>query len=93
MSEFRPRVSSFDYRKPEVESLRRTRHLHVEYAERRIKHGILFMFSLCYEYSPHAYVRVPDIYRVYQAEYVICILVAVSQEYVITYSTPRTGHL
>jgi len=63
--------------------------LRVEYAERGTKYGILFIFSLFDEYSPLEYVRVPVIYRIYQAEYVILIVVAVSQEYVNTYSTPR----
>ena len=65
------------------------RTLRVEYAERGTKYGILFIFSPFDEYSPLEYVRVPVIYRVYQAEYVILILAAVSQEYVNTYSTPR----
>jgi len=34
-------------------------------------------------------VRVPVIYRVHQAEYVVRVLVDVSQEYANTYSTPR----
>jgi len=63
--------------------------LHVEYAEQRKKNGVLFIFSLLYEYIPHAYVRVPVIYRVYQVEYVMHILAAASQEYVNTYSTRR----
>ena len=64
-------------------------HLHVEYAGGRIKYGILFIFRLFYEYSNLAYVHIHVIYRVIQAEYVIRILVAVSQEYVNTYSTYR----
>ena len=49
------------------------------------------IFSLLYEYTPHEYVRVPVIYRVYQVEYVLHILVAASQEYVNTYPTRRTA--
>jgi len=63
--------------------------LHVEYAERNIKYGILFIFSLFREYINLEYVRVPIIYRDSQAEYGIHILVAASQEYVNTYSTRR----
>ena len=63
--------------------------LRVEYAERRIQCGILFIVSLFYEYIPLEYVRVRVIYRVYQAGYGIRILVAVSQEHVNAYSTPR----
>jgi len=63
--------------------------LHLEYAERGKEYGILFILSLLYVYMPLEYVRVPVIYRVRQAEYLIYILVAVSQEYVNTYSTPR----
>ena len=48
--------------------------LYVEYAERTMKYGILVLFSLFYEYIPHEYVQVPVIYRVYQAEYVICLV-------------------
>jgi len=33
--------------------------LHVEYAMRRIKYGILFISSLFYEYISLEYVRVP----------------------------------
>jgi len=47
------------------------------------------MFSLSREYMKLKYVRVPFIYRVNQAEYVIHILVAASQEYLNTYSTRR----
>ena len=43
--------------------------LHVEYAERIRKHGILFIFSL-FVYINLEYVRVPVIYRVNQAEQV-----------------------
>jgi len=63
--------------------------LHVEYAGERIKHGIIFMISLFYDYSNLAYVHIHAIYRVHQAEYGIRILVAASQEYVNTYSTRR----
>jgi len=37
--------------------------LHVEYAEQRIKYGILFIFSPLYEYSHLEYEHVPVIYR------------------------------
>ena len=63
--------------------------LHVEYAERSIQYGILFRLSLFYEYINLEYVRIHDIYRVNQAEYVIRIRVAASQEEVNTYSTRR----
>ena len=63
--------------------------LHVEYAERRIRDGILFIFSPFYEYHNLEHAYVPVLYRVHQAECVIYILVAVSQEYVNTYSTRR----
>jgi len=51
--------------------------------------GILFIFSLFYEYSRLEYVHIHVIYRVHQAEYGIHILVAASQDYVNTYSTCR----
>ena len=63
--------------------------LHVEYAERRRKYGIIFIFSPLYEYSNLDYVRVPVIHRVHQAESVIHMRVAASQEYVNVYSTRR----
>jgi len=65
--------------------------LHVECAGRRRKYGILFMFSLVCECSnlESVHVRVPVIYRVEQAEYVIHLPVAASQEYVNMYSTRR----
>ena len=63
--------------------------LHVEYADRGHEYGILFIFSLFCEYIHFEYVRVPVIYRVNQAEYVIQIRVAASKEYVNTYSTSR----
>jgi len=47
------------------------------------------MFSLLYEYSNLEYVRIYVIYRGTQAEYVIRIRMAASQEYVNTYSTRR----
>jgi len=50
--------------------------LDVEYAERKRKYGILFIFSLFREYIYLEYVRVPIIYRDSQAEYGIHILVA-----------------
>jgi len=56
-----------------------------------VKYGILFIFSLFYEYSNLEYVHIHVIYRVHQAEYGIHILVAASQEYVNTYSTRRLG--
>ena len=49
------------------------------------------MCSLLYEYSNLEYVHIYVMYRVTQAEYVICILVAASQEYVNTYSTRRVS--
>jgi len=70
-----------------------TSKLHVEYAGRRSKYGILFIFDLFCEYINLAYVRVPVIYRVNQAEYGIHVIVAASQEYVTTYSTCRTSKL
>ena len=63
--------------------------LYVEYAKGRIQYGILFTFSLFYEYSNLEYVHIHAIYRVNQAEYVIHVLVAASQEYVNTYATRR----
>jgi len=63
--------------------------LHAEYAERRLKYRILFIFSLFCEYINLEYVRVPVIFRVNQAEYVIHFLVAASKAYVKTYSTRR----
>jgi len=65
--------------------------LHVEYAGRRIKYGILFMFSLFYEYNNLEYVHIHVIYRVHEAGCVIHFLVAASQEYVNTYSTRRVS--
>ena len=49
--------------------------LYVEYAKGRIQYGILFIFSLFYEYRHLEYVHVHAIYRVNQAEYVIFIFV------------------
>jgi len=63
--------------------------LHVEYAERRIKCGILFICSLCYAYINLECVRIHVVYSVNQAEYAMHILVAASQEYVNTYSIRR----
>jgi len=63
--------------------------LHVEYTERSIQSGILFIFSLFYEYGNLEYVHIHVIYRVNQAEYVIRIRVAASQECVNIYSTRR----
>jgi len=56
--------------------------LHVEYAERGTRYGILFMFSLFCEYIDLECVRIHVIYRVTQAEYVINILVVAPQEHV-----------
>jgi len=56
---------------------------------RKSLYGILFIFSQFYEYSTLEYLHVPILYRVHQAEYVIHILVAASQEYVNVYSTRR----
>jgi len=64
--------------------------LHVEYAERSRKYGIPFICSLLCEYTNLEYVRVLVIYRVNQAEYVIHMHVAASQEYVNTHLTRRT---
>jgi len=44
-----------------------------------MKYGILFTFSMFYEYSNLEYVHLHVIYRVIQEEYVIRILVAASQ--------------
>jgi len=63
--------------------------LHVKYAEQRLKYGILFIFSPFYGHINLAYVRVPVISRVHQAEYTIHVLLAASQEYANTYSTRR----
>jgi len=59
----------------------------------RIKYEILFRFSLFYEYSNLEYVHIRVIHRVNQAEDVIRIRVAASQEYVTTYSTCRLAAL
>ena len=50
-------------------------------------------FSLIYEYSNLEYEHIPVEYRVHQAEHVIHIRVAASQEYVNTYSTRRVAPL
>jgi len=63
--------------------------LHVEYAERKRKYGILFISSLFREYINLEYVRVPVIYSDKQAEYGIHIIVVAPQEYVNMYSTRR----
>jgi len=63
--------------------------LHVEYAERRTKYGILFIFCLLFEYINLAYVRIHVIYRIHQAEYAIRTHMAAPQEYVNTYSMSR----
>jgi len=49
-----------------------------------MKYGILFIFSLFYEYSNLEYAHLHVTHRVIQAGYVIRILVAGSQEYVNT---------
>jgi len=67
--------------------------LHVEYAERSITYGLLFIFSLIYEYNNLEYEHVPVEYRVHRAEYGIHILVVAPQEYVNIDSTRRTGRL
>jgi len=69
----------------------RTATLHVEYAERGRKYGVLFIFNLFCEYIDLEYVRVPVVYRVNQVEYGIHIRVVASQEYVNTYSTRKTA--
>ena len=69
---------------------RRTRSLHVEYTERRIKYGIHFIFSPVYEYSTIEYERVAVQYRVHRAEDIIHFPVAASQECVNIYSTYMT---
>jgi len=51
------------------------------------KYRILFTFSLVYEYTNLAYVRIYVLYRVKQAEYSIRVLMAAPQEYVNTFST------
>ena len=56
----------------------------------RRKYGILFRFSVFYEYSNLEYEHIYVIYKVHQAEYVIHILVVAPQEYVNIYSTRRT---
>jgi len=76
-----------------VVARRHVGHLHDEYAEGSIKYGILFVFSLIYEYSNLEYGHVPVEYRVHQAEYVNHFLVAAPQEYVNVDSTRRVGHL
>jgi len=65
--------------------------LHVEYAEQRLKYGILFTFSPVYEHSNLEYEHVPVEYRVHRAEYVNHIHVAASQECVHIYSACRVG--
>jgi len=51
------------------------------------------MCSLLYEYSNREYVRIYVIYRATQAEHVIRMFMAASQEYVNTYSALRTASL
>ena len=57
--------------------------LRVEYVERGKEYGILFIMSLFCDYIQLEYVRIHVIYRVHQAEYVIHILLAASQKYVL----------
>ena len=59
----------------------------VEYAKPGKQYGILFIPSLCCEYTHFENVRIRVIYRVNQAEYGIHILVVASREYVNIYST------
>jgi len=59
-----------------------------EYAERRLRYGILVIFSPVYDYSNLEYEHV-HVIQGNQAEYGIHILVAASHEYVNTYSTCR----
>jgi len=54
-----------------------------------MKNGILFIFSLFYEYSNLEYVHFDVIHRVNQAEHGIRIRVVTPQEYVNIYSTCR----
>ena len=61
--------------------------LHVEYADRGIEYGILFMFSPLCEYTHLEYVRIHVICRVNQAGYGLHILLVAPQEYVNIYST------
>ena len=63
--------------------------LHVEYAERGKEYGIQFRFRLFCEYIHLEYVRIYVICRVNQAEYVVHIRVAASQQYVNTCLTCR----
>jgi len=67
----------------------RVRALQVESAGRRIIRGVLFKFSLFYEYSNLEYVHIHAICRVKQVEYGIRILVIAPQEYVDIRSTHR----
>jgi len=80
-------VSCFIYRDTSTTNIL---NLHVEYAGRSRKYGILCISDLLCEYINLEYVRVPVIYRVNQAECVIHSPVAALQEYVNTYSTRRT---
>jgi len=61
---------------------RNARTLRVEYAERGNESSILFLFSLFCEYIHLEYVRIHDMHRDNQVEYVIHILVVAPQEYV-----------
>ena len=63
--------------------------LHVEYAEQGKAYGILFIFSLFYEYMYLEYARIHVIHRVNQAEYVIHVVVVAPQENANIYSTLR----
>jgi len=52
---------------------------------------IRFIFSMFCEYSNLEYIHVHGMYRANQAEYVIRILLAASQEYLIIYSACRVA--
>jgi len=61
----------------------------LKYEGWRIASGLLFIFSLLYEYRHLEYVHLHGIYRVGQAEYITRIRAAASQEYVNAYTTRR----
>jgi len=71
----------------------RVTRLHVEYAEQRIKYGILSIFNRVCEYIHLEYVHIHGIYRIHQAEYGIHVLVVAQHEYVNIYSTCRVTRL
>ena len=72
-----------------AETKRKPSSLRVEYAEPTQRYDILFISSLFCEYINLEYVCIHAIYWVNQAEYVIHMRAAASQEYVNTYSTRR----